>query len=162
MYNLNWSRRELTPQKLGKFCEYYAKMALASYGMSIYTSEVDDHGIDFIAETKRGFAQFQVKSTRGYNSIFMEEDHFDISDENLYVIIVLLTDGEHPALYVVPATAWQDKGSRLFVYHAYEGKKSKPDYSVNLSKRNMEELEYYGLENMIGFLENGIARRAAY
>ena len=55
MYNLNWSRSDLTRQKLGTFCEYYAKMSLASYGVSIYTSEVDDHGIDFIAESKRGF-----------------------------------------------------------------------------------------------------------
>ena len=43
MYNLNWSRSDLTRQKLGTFCEYYAKMSLASYGVSIYTSEVDDH-----------------------------------------------------------------------------------------------------------------------
>ena len=55
MYNLNWSRSNLTRQKLGTFCEYYAKMSLASYGMSIYTSEVDDHGIDFIAESKVDF-----------------------------------------------------------------------------------------------------------
>jgi hypothetical protein len=46
MYNLIWSRKGLTPQKLGTFCEYYAKMALTSYGMSVYTAEVDDHGID--------------------------------------------------------------------------------------------------------------------
>ena len=37
MYNLNWSRSDLTRQKLGTFCEYYAKMSLASYGVSIYT-----------------------------------------------------------------------------------------------------------------------------
>ena len=36
MYNLNWSRSDLTRQKLGTFCEYYAKMSLASYGVSIY------------------------------------------------------------------------------------------------------------------------------
>ena len=46
MYNLNWSRDNLTSQKLGTFCEYYAKMSLASYGLSVYTAEVDDHGID--------------------------------------------------------------------------------------------------------------------
>ena len=35
MYNLNWSRSDLTRQKLRTFCEYYAKMSLASYGVSI-------------------------------------------------------------------------------------------------------------------------------
>lgn len=43
MYNTNWSRKELNSQKLGCFGEYYAKMALASYGLDIFTSEVDDH-----------------------------------------------------------------------------------------------------------------------
>ena len=37
MYNLNWSRSDLTRQKLGTFCEYYAKMSLASYGAVSYT-----------------------------------------------------------------------------------------------------------------------------
>ena len=61
MYSLNWSRVELNNrQKLGYFGEYYAKMSLASYGMSIYTAEVDDHGIDFVAETTKGFLKFQV------------------------------------------------------------------------------------------------------
>lgn len=64
MYNLNWSRKELTSQKLGRFCEYYAKMSLASYGMNIYTSEVDDHGIDFVAET----SLFDFASARGWKT----------------------------------------------------------------------------------------------
>ena len=55
MYNLNWSRSDLTRQKLGTFCEYYAKMSLASYGVSIYTSEVDDHGIDLLQKAREDF-----------------------------------------------------------------------------------------------------------
>lgn len=35
MYNLQWSRANLTPQKVGAFCEYYAKMALISYGVNV-------------------------------------------------------------------------------------------------------------------------------
>ena len=111
MYNLNWSRDELqNRQKLGTFGEYYAKMTLASYGMSIYTSEVDDHGIDFVAETKRGFLKFQVKTIRnstGY--VFMRKEVFDVSDKTLYLLLIRLTDGEHPEMYVIPAYAWNDK-----------------------------------------------------
>ena len=102
MYNLNWSRSDLTRQKLGTFCEYYAKMSLASYGMSIYTSEVDDHGIDFIAESKRGFLKFQVKAIRkGTGYVFMREEYFDISDQSLYLFLLLLNDGEHPIEYLI-------------------------------------------------------------
>lgn len=151
MYNLVWSRKELTRQKLGTFCEYYAKMALASYGLSIYTSEVDDHGIDFVAESNHVFLKFQVKAIRTATTsyVYMPEEHFDISDEALLLFLVLLTDGEHPDTYLIPATTWK-KESKLFVYHAaYEGKKSNSEYALNLSAKNKPELEPYRLGNMI-------------
>lgn len=154
MYNLNWSRKELTRQKLGTFCEYYAKMSLASYGMSIYTSEVDDHGIDFIAESRHGFLKFQVKSIRkGTNYVFMREEHFDISDQSLYLFLLLLNDGEHPAAYLIPANTWNCVDSNIFVYHPYEGKKSKPEYGLNISAKNVPQLERFRLENMIKTIE---------
>ena len=150
MYNLIWSRSSLTPQKLGTFCEYYAKMALVSYGLDIYTSEVDDHGIDFVAESKNGFLKFQVKAIRTAKSqyVFMREEYFDIEDNALYLFFMLLTDREHPEIYIIPTSAWKQE-SKAFVYHDYEGKKSKPEYGVNVSKKNKAELEKYRLENML-------------
>lgn len=150
MYNLNWSRASLTPQKLGTFCEYYAKMTLASYGMDIYTAEVDDHGIDFVAESKKGFLKFQVKAIRVAKSqyVFMQKEHFDIEDENMFLFLILLSDGEHPDTYIIPAPTWGQE-SKVFVYHAYEGKKSKPEYGINVSKKNRMELEKYRIENML-------------
>lgn len=150
MYNLNWSRAELTRQKLGAFGEYYAKLAMTSYGMSVYTSEVDDHGIDFVAETKNGFMKFQVKTIRqGTNYVFMTEEHFNITDKNLFLFLSILTDGEHPMSYIIPATAWKTDNSGIFTYYSYEGKKSKPEYGINLSKKNMPLLENYKLEKVI-------------
>ena len=150
MYNLNWSRSDLTRQKLGTFCEYYAKMSLASYGVSIYTSEVDDHGIDFIAESKRGFLKFQVKTIRkGTGYVFMREEYFDISDQSLYLFLLLLNDGEHSIEYLIPATTWDNDSSNIFVYHSYKGKKSKPEYGLNISAKNIPQLERFKLENMI-------------
>ena len=91
MINLDWSRKELNRQHLGTFGEYYAKMVLASYGMSIYTSEVDDHGIDFVAETKNGFMKFQVKTVRhDTNYVYMLEEHFDVEDETLFLFCQFL------------------------------------------------------------------------
>ena len=151
MYNKIWSRKELTRQKLGTFGEYYAKMSLASYGMSIYTAEVDDHGIDFVAETANGFMKFQVKTIReGTNYVFMREKDFDIRDEALYLLLLVLKDGEAPNMYVIPATAWMEPHGSIFVYHAFEGKKSSPEYGLNLSKKNMPQLDAYRLEKFIG------------
>ncbi len=150
MYNLIWSRSELTSQKLGTFCEYYAKMTLASYGLDIYTSEVDDHGIDFVAETKNGFFKFQVKAIRTAKSqyVFMQKEHFDIEDTSLFLFLMLLTDGQHPEMYLIPTFAWK-QDSNVFVYHEYEEKKSKPEYGVNVSKKNKAELEKYRIDKML-------------
>lgn len=125
-------------------------MTLASYGMSIYTSEVDDHGIDFVAETKSGFLKFQVKTIRnstGY--VFMRKEVFDVSDKTLYLLLIRLTDGEHPEMYVIPAYAWNDKSKTALVYHGYEGKKSDSEYGVNVSKKNLPQLDCYKIENCI-------------
>jgi hypothetical protein len=150
MYNLNWSRKTLSPQKLGTFCEYYAKMALTSYGMSVYTAEVDDHGIDFVAESKDAFLKFQVKSVRENTKyVFMREEYFKAHDSKMNLILILLKDGEHPDMYVIPATAWQTGESKLLVYHSYEGKKSDPEYGVNLSSKTMPELQQFRLDAMI-------------
>ena len=50
MPDTNWSK--LNKLQLGRYAEYYAKMEFTSYGFEVYTSEVDDHGIDFIAKGK--------------------------------------------------------------------------------------------------------------
>lgn len=152
MYNLIWSRETLTGQKLGTFCEYYAKMTLASYGLSIYTSEVDDHGIDFVSESKDGrFLKFQVKSIRTDRSgyVFMKERHFPIDDNGLYLFLILLEDNEHPKTFIIPASAWRSRQGKVFVYRE---KYKEPEYGINVSRRNMPEIEKFRLENMIDVL----------
>lgn len=48
--------------------------------MSVYASQVDDHGIDFVAEGKDGFLKFQVKSVR-------ENTKYALSDDELKFIL---------------------------------------------------------------------------
>lgn len=153
MYNLNWSRKELSRLKLGAFGEYYAKTSLASYGIDIYSAEVDDHGVDFVAESNGRFLKFQVKTIRKNttNYIFVKKAGFDISDESLYLMLLMLQDGEHPMIYLFPATTWNNPSS-VFVYHSYEGKKSEPEYGINLSAKNIAELEPFKLENQLSAL----------
>lgn len=51
MANTKWNI--LNRMQLGRYAEYFAKMEFASYGLDVYTSEVDDHGIDFIVKDKK-------------------------------------------------------------------------------------------------------------
>ena len=49
MPNKHWLR--LNHLQLGRYAEYLSKMEFASYGFEIYSSEVDDHGVDFISDS---------------------------------------------------------------------------------------------------------------
>ena len=72
--NTDWEK--LSPLQLGQFGEYYAKMEFASYGYEVYTSEVDDHGVDFIAKKKDTgiFYEVQVKSQYKGKYLFVKKD----------------------------------------------------------------------------------------
>ncbi|MBP1615460.1 MAG: hypothetical protein H6Q13_2908, partial [Bacteroidetes bacterium] len=71
----------LNKLQLGRYAEYYAKMEFASYGFEVYTSEVDDHGIDFIVKSKDGsFFEIQVKSVRQIGYVFMQKEKWNINN----------------------------------------------------------------------------------
>lgn len=149
MPNTNWSR--LNTLQLGRYAEYFSKMEFVSYGFEVYTSEVDDHGIDFVAKTANGrFLEIQVKSLRWgqSNYVFMQKEKWDINNPNLYLVLIIFTDTQLPTTYLIPSTAWQ-MPSALFTDKDYTGLKSKPEYGLNLSMKNMPLLEPFRIESMV-------------
>ena len=142
-----WSR--LTTLQAGKYAEYFVKMEFTKYGFDVYTSEVDDKGIDFVICTNnpRRYYDVQVKSVRGLNYIFFRKEYFKPRD-NLYAAVVILLDGKSPELYLVPSNVWH-KPDSLFVSRDYgPGKKSKPEWGLNLSQRNYPELAEYSFKKV--------------
>lgn len=147
MPNTNWST--LNNQQLGRYAEYYSKMEFASYGFEVYTSEVDDHGIDFIAKTKSGaFLEIQVKSVRKTNYVFIQKEKWNIESSNIYLALLIFEDSKLPESYLIPATAWK-KPNELLCDKDYVGLKSKPEYGLNISKKNMKLLQAYKMEDVI-------------
>jgi len=135
-----WSR--LNKQQVGAYTEYFVKMELTMYGFQVYKTEVDDRGIDFVARYEQGpFFEIQVKSVRSPGYVFMQKDKFS-PRENLYLSLGYLEEGKEPQLYLIPSLDWL-KDSPLLVGHDFKGKKSRPEWGVNLSKKNMELLEPY-------------------
>lgn len=154
MPNTNWSK--LNKLQIGRYAEYFAMMEFASYGFEVYTSEVDDHGIDFVVKTKdRIFLEVQVKSIRksSVNYVFMQKDKWDINSPDTYLALLLFEDGKLPEIYLVPAIAWKAPNA-LFCDKNYEGLKSKPEYGLNLSKKNMPLLGAYKLEVVLEQIGN--------
>lgn len=148
-----WSK--LNNLQVGTFVEYYVKMEFAMYGFQVYTSEVDDRGLDFVARYKKSdFLSIQVKSLRKQNGyVFMTKKYFE-PNPNLYLALGLLTDKEMPQLYLIPSTVWLEPNG-VFTDRMYgEGYKSEPEWGLNLSKKNMHLLEPYLFENMIESLVN--------
>ena len=148
MPNKHWS--ELSHMQLGRYGEYFAKMEFTSFGFDVYTSEVDDHGIDFVAKSKEGiFYEVQVKSVRNDNYVFIRKDKLVLDDKHL-ICFIRFVDNELPDCYVFPATVFIKPDGSLFSSRSYEGLKSKPEYGISSKKReNYEKLQCYKSEKYL-------------
>lgn len=147
MPNKEWNK--LNNLQLGRYAEYFAKMEFASYGLDVYTSEVDDHGIDFIVKDKKGrFCEIQVKSKTEKGYVFMQKSKFDIENKNLYLALLIFESGKLPDIFLIPAEAWKVP-NEVFVDRKYDkpGQKSHPEYGVNISKKNYDILNIFRFEN---------------
>ena len=150
MANKKWS--DLNNLQIGRYGEYLAKMEFASYGFEVYTSEVDDHGVDFIAKNeKNGIFEVQVKAFKNDNYVFIKESKMSIeSDIPRLVCLIHLEENKDPDIFVFSTKVWDEnlqsgKYKTAFVKRDYVGKKSKPEYGINTSKKNLILLREQGL-----------------
>jgi hypothetical protein len=147
----NW--KALNRQQVGTFSEYFVKMELTMLGFQVYSTEVDDRGIDFVVRYEKGpFLSIQVKSIREKGYVFMRKEKFDLSTD-LYLALAILDEGSEPRLFLIPSEAWKEPNT-LLVDRDYIGKKSKPEWGVNLSKKNMVLLKEYSFAKMASQLKN--------
>lgn len=144
--NTKWS--ELSAMQVGRYAEYYAKMEFTSYGFDVYTSEVDDHGVDFIAKSTTGdYYEVQVKSVRKDNYVFIRKDKIELDDKHL-VCFIRYVDGKLPECYVFPSTVWKNPDGALFVSRDYDGLKSDPEYGLNVKGR-VDQMKQYDAAKML-------------
>lgn len=150
MFNTNWSK--LNHLQLGRYAEYYAKMEFASYGFEVYSSEVDDHGVDFIAKMpgEKKYFEVQVKSVRNYGYTYIAKSKMPELSEDRLVCFLHFVDGYSPDFFVIPATAWKSKKA-IFVERNYDkpGQKSKPEWGINISKKNYGLLDDYKFDYLL-------------
>ena len=143
MPNLKWSK--LTGLQLGRYAEYYAKMEFTSYGFEVYTSEVDDHGVDFIAKKPESdlFYEVQVKSVRDYNYVLIKKSKMPELKENRLVCYLHFFEEKLPDVFVIPSTVWKEPNA-VFVDRDYDkpNQKSTPEWGISISHKN-----YYMLDN---------------
>ena len=137
--------------QVGQIGEYWVKLRLTLLGLDVYTTEVDDRGIDFIIRIDNSkYVDIQVKTIRektGY--VYVDKETKSWSEplrENLYLALVILKNNSSPSMFIIPASEWNNP-NELLKSNNYQGSvKSKPDWGINISKKNMEKLEKYNLE----------------
>ncbi len=146
---MKWS--ELSPMQLGQYGEYWAKMEFTSYGFEVYTSEVDDYGVDFIVKNRKDekFFEVQVKSIFKGNYVFIPKSKIKIDDSHL-VCLLKFSENALPDVYVIPATVWNNPNG-VFVERNYDkpNQKSKPEWGISVTKANLQLLEPYRIEKFV-------------
>lgn len=146
MKKYQWSK--LNHLQIGQYAEYLVKMELIAFGLDVYSAEVDDKGIDFILrKDDLHYYDVQVKSARNLSYIFFPKSKF-LLRSNMLAAVVLFEDDRPASLYLIPSVVWQNP-TNLFASKDYEGKQSPPEWGLNLSRKNIAELEQYQFENMV-------------
>jgi len=134
-----WSK--LNHLQLGKYTEYFVKMEFTKKGLDVYSTEVDDKGIDFVVRKNQNeYLDIQVKSVRNNNYVFMQKDVFE-PRKNLLLALVLFEDKKEPILLLIPSLDWKNKKHPYLVERNYEGKKSKPEWGISITKGNIESIK---------------------
>ncbi len=153
----NSNRAELNPMQPGKYAEYYAKMEFASYGFEVYSSEVDDHGVDFVVKVPGtySFYEVQVKSIRNYGYVFIPKSKMPVLTTNRLVCYIHFIENQMPYIFVIPAAAWAEPNA-VFVDRNFDkpGQKSKPEWGINISKKNYAMLDVYKADKKIKRIYN--------
>ena len=134
MLNIEWTK--LNNLQIGRYGEYYAKMVFTAYGFDVYSSEVDDHGVDFIAKNINGdFIEVQVKTICRTNYMFIKKDKITLDDRHI-VALIRLVDNEEPEMFVFPTSVWKEPNA-VFKDRKYG------EWGFNYSKKNRIILEPY-------------------
>jgi len=146
-----YSWQGLNNQQIGRYAEYFVKMEFTMHGFEVYSSEVDDRGIDFVVRSQSGhFYEIQVKSTRNAY-VFSSKDKMALTPQRL-LALVLFDEAKEPSLFLIPSMDWNTPDT-LLKDHRYEGKKSKPEWGVNISGRTRPLLERYKFSDTVAKLE---------
>jgi hypothetical protein len=135
----------------GSFGEQYAKMLFTKYGAEVYSSDVDDRGIDFVARFPNSeFYDVQVKTVMDMNLAYINKTKFKKS-ERFLVVLVRLEQGKEPEVYVFRATEW-DSEDGLLKYNPYIEAESAPAYEIHLSRSRLQQMGKYLFEQRISEL----------
>lgn len=101
---------------------------------------------------KKDGMEYEIKvSTRNnLEYVFFQKEKMPIRD-NIFVMLVLLKEeGRKSNSYLIPSTVWRNPNG-VFKNANYDerGLKTKPEWGINISERNLSEIEQYRFNKII-------------
>lgn len=126
---------------LGAAGELLFASRIALFGFQVYRPLADDRGVDLVVDVGDGqHAMVQVKSVHPGSYVFMRKSTFALKPWVAVGLVVFDKDHEvWPSLFLIPATSWSTPIGPL-VDRDYEGKKSAPEYGLNIRNNWKQEL----------------------
>mgnify|MGYP001582516893 CR=1 FL=1 len=124
-------------------------------GFDVFSTEVDDKGIDLVVKNEHGeYFDIQVK-TSNQTYMFMRKEVFK-PRPNLYVALLILDKKETQFFILIPSLDFKNKPLPTFLKDKdYEGKKSQPEYGISTSDKHLSEIiERYLFSKIIDNLKN--------
>jgi hypothetical protein len=147
MAEYDWSK--LSKLQMGKVAEQFAKLEFVINGFEVFTPHLDHRGVDFVVSSNGGpYFEVQVKSSRGLNYICFAKHKFTPKPNLLAVLVIFFTSHSSPRFFVIPSTVWR-KPNDLFVERDKAGMIYKPEWGMNLSRKNLRLLRPYMAGNML-------------
>jgi hypothetical protein len=143
-----WSK--LNRLQKGTYGEYLAKMEFTMYGFSVFSSEVDDRGIDFVVrnDTRQHF-DVQVKTITETNYTFVVESKFN---KDLVICLVILREEMEPNIYLFKGTDWSTDSTGLLNHKHYPASKE-AEFGINITKSRLKHLENYKFDTVVSSLK---------
>ena len=145
-----WSR--LSRQQKGTYGEYVAKMEFVMYGYLVFSAEIDDRGVDFVVRNEAGrHFDIQVKTVTDRNYTYITESKFS---ESLWICLVVLTEGDHPTLYLFSGRDWNSDTSDLLQRHHYPESKE-AEYGIHIAQKRMSVMKQFAFDRSVERLREG-------
>ena len=143
-----WSA--LSHLQVGRYAEHFATMRFIEAGLEVYSTEVDDRGIDAVVRYGPGRClEIQVKAVRNRHLTFVEKKHLGATTEEVEqrlksgycMAFLLFEDGQEPDFYLIPGYAWLTPNELLRDYPA--DKSTGPNFAITASKKAQPILDQY-------------------
>ncbi len=159
----NYTYDHLRPLQVGRIGEYWVKIWFILLGFDVYTTEVDDKGIDFVIRLNhRNYIDIQVKTIRektGY--VFVNKDSRAWAEplkNNLFLALVVLKNNHTPTIYLIPASEWNSPTELLKSRDYIGSAKSKPDWGINISRKNTTLLTKYEISKVVAEIKSNLSQ----